>query len=80
MKKGKKENDLEAIVGPRAKFHDTCLFVEGEILDVHLTGAVVDGGGFPLHQALAVQRRLGGQRHLEVAVSTDDKRVSDTKS
>ena len=27
---------LEAIVGPRAKFHDTRLLVEGEILHVHL--------------------------------------------
>ena len=63
---------LKAVVGPAAELHDTGLLVEGEILDVHLTGAVVDGGGFPLHQTLAVEGRLGGQRHLEVTVSAED--------
>ena len=71
---------LEAVVGPAAELHDAGLLVEGEVLHVHLAGGVVDGRRLPLHQTLAVQRRLGGQRHLEVAVSTDDKRVSDTKS
>ena len=75
-----KLDHLKAIICPAAKLHDTGLLVEGEILDVHLTGAVVDGGRPPLHLPGAVEGRLGGQRHLEVAVSTDDKRVSDTKS
>ena len=61
---------LEAVVRPAAELHDTGLLVEGKILDVHLTGAVVDGGGFPFYQPLAVEGRLGGQCHLEVAVGT----------
>ena len=60
---------LKAVVSPAAELHHTGLLVEGEILHVHLAGAVVDGGGFPLHQALAVQGRLGCQSHLEVSVS-----------
>ena len=63
------EDNLKSIVRPAAELHNAGLLVEGEILDVHLTGAVVDGRGFPLHQPLAVEGRLGGQRHLEVAVS-----------
>ena len=61
--------NLESIVCPAAELHNTGLLVEGKILDVHLTGAVVDGWRLPLHQPLAVEGRLGGQRHLEVAVS-----------
>ena len=61
---------LEAVVCPAAELHDTGLLVEGEVLHVHLAGAVVDGGGFPLDESLAVESGLGGQSHLEVAVST----------
>ena len=64
-----RNSHLEAVVRPAAELHDTGLLVEGKVLDVHLTGAVVDGGRFPLHQTLAVEGRLGCQRHLEVTVS-----------
>ena len=40
---------LETIVGPRAKFHDTRLFVEGEILHVHLARRVINGRRLPFH-------------------------------
>ena len=63
-------NYLESVVGPAAELHDTGLLVEGEVLHVHLAGAVVDGGGLPLHEAGVEQSGLGGQSHLEVAVST----------
>ena len=33
-----------------------------------LTGGVVDGRGLPLHSAVTVQGRLGGQSYLEVAI------------
>ncbi len=61
---------LESVVGPAAELHDAGLLVEGKIFDVHLAGWVVDGGRFPLHPSLVVQRCFGGQRHLEVPVST----------
>ena len=40
---------LKTIVGPRAKFHDTRLFVEGEILHVHLARRVINGRRLPFH-------------------------------
>ena len=61
---------LEAVIGPAAELHDTSLLVEWEVLNVHFTGGVVDGGGLPLHQPSIVQGCLGGQRHLEVAIGT----------
>ena len=66
-----KLDHLKAIVCPAAELHNAGLLVEGEILDVHLAGAVVDGGGFPLHQAGVEQSGLGGQGHLEVAISAE---------
>ena len=62
---------LEAVVRPAAELHDTGLLVEGKVLHVHLTGAVVDGGGFPLHQTIVKQSGFGSQGHLEVAVSAE---------
>lgn len=61
---------LESVVGPGAELHDAGLLVEGEVLDVDLARGLVDGGRAPLHAPRVVQRRLGGQRHLEVAVRT----------
>ena len=62
---------LEAVICPAAELHDAGLLVEGEVLHVHLTAGVVDGGGLPFHKALVVQRRLGCQRHLEIPVRTE---------
>lgn len=61
---------LEAIVSPRAKFHDARLLIEGEIFHVYLAGGLVDGGRTPLHAARVVQRRLCRQCHLEITVGT----------
>jgi hypothetical protein len=52
--------DLKPIIGPRTKLHDTGLLVEGKVFDVNLTGGLVDGGRFPLHQPVVPQRRLRG--------------------
>ena len=59
---------LEAVVGPAAELHDAGLLVEGEVLHVDLARGLVDGGRLPLHEAVVPQRRLGGERHLEVAI------------
>ena len=40
------------VVRPGPELHPAELFVEGEVLDVHLAGGVVDGGRLPLDQAL----------------------------
>jgi hypothetical protein len=44
--------DLEPIIGPRAEFHDTGLFVERKIFNVYLTGRLVYGRRFPFYQAV----------------------------
>ena len=66
---------LEAVVGPAAELHDAGLLVEGEVLHVHLAGGVVDGRRLPLHQPGVEQRGLGRQRHLEVSVRAEMRRV-----
>jgi hypothetical protein len=63
--------NLKPIIGPRPKLHDTRLLVERKVFDVNLTGRLVDGGRFPLHQPVVPQGRLCGQRHLKVPVSTE---------
>ena len=63
---------LEAVVGPAAELHDAGLLVEGEVLHVHLARGVVDGRRLPLDPPVPVQRGLGGQSNLKVAVSTED--------
>lgn len=64
---------LKSIVCPTAELHDTRLFVEGEVLHVHLAGGVVDGRWLPLHLARVRQGRFGGQSDLEVTVGTEMK-------
>ena len=70
---------LEAVVGPRAEFHDTRLLVEREILDVYLAGGLVYGRGLPLHPPREVEGGFGGQGHLEVTVGAETHPVIDMK-
>lgn len=63
---------LEAVVRPTAKLHDTRLLVKREVLDVDLARALVDGGWLPLHPACVVEGGFRGQRHLEVAIRTEN--------
>ena len=63
---------LKAIVGPAAKLHNTRLLIKGEILDIHLTGTVVDGWGFPLHQPVVKESSFGCQGHFKVSISADN--------
>ena len=62
---------LKPVIGPAAKLHDAGLLVEGEVLDVHLARRVIDRRRLPLHLPGGHQGGLGGQRHLEVAVSAE---------
>ena len=70
---------LEAVVGPAAELHDAGLLVEGEVLHVHLAGGVVDGRRLPGHVPRVVQRGLGGQGHLEVAIRAEMRDVKTLK-
>lgn len=70
---------LEAIVGPRAEFHNARLLVEREILDVYLAGGLVYGRGFPLHSSREVEGGLSGQGHLEVTIGAETNPVIDVK-
>ena len=63
---------MESIVGPASELHDAGLLVEGEVLDVHLAGRVVNGRWPPLHEPGVEQRGLGRQGHLEVAVGATE--------
>lgn len=70
-------NHLEAVVRPGPELHQAGLLVEREVLHVNLAGALVDGWWLPLNTARVVELCLGGQRHLEVAVSaTNSKRTT----
>ena len=64
---------LETVVGPAAELHDAGLLVEGEVLDVHLAGRMIDGRRSPLHQTRVEEGRLRWQCHLEVTVGTEQK-------
>ena len=47
---------LKPIISPASKLHDASLLVEGKILDVHLTGGVVDGRRLPLIMMIIFDR------------------------
>ena len=59
---------LFAVISPATELHHTGLLVKREVLDVDLARGLVDGRRLPLHQAVIIERRLRGQRHLEIAV------------
>ena len=62
--------DLVPVESPRSELHLTLLLVEGEVLDVDTTGALIDGGRDPKHRACVADdyARLVG--HLVAAVGT----------
>ena len=64
------ETHLKTIVRPTSKFHDTCLFIKREVLDVHLARGVVDCGRFPLNITVVKQGGFCGQGYFKVSIST----------
>jgi len=62
--------NLITVVGPRAEPHSAVLLVEWKELDIHRTGALVDGGRFPVNETVRMYRRLCHQCHLVVAIRT----------
>jgi len=61
---------LETVVGPRAKFHHTRLFVKREKFYIYFTGRLVNSWRFPLDPTTIVEHSLSGQSHFEISVST----------
>ena len=54
------ETNLEAVISPTTKFHDTGLLIERKIFDVNFTGRLVNGWWFPFHQTIPPQRCFSG--------------------
>lgn len=65
---------LKTIVGPRAKLHDAALLIKRKILNVDLTGGLVDSWRFPGNISFVCDNRLCHQSHLIVSVRATNKR------
>lgn len=62
---------LVTVVRPRSKLHETFLLIERKVLDIDLTGALVDSRRIPDNSPIVVNDRLGVQDdYFVVAVST----------
>ena len=61
-------SDLVPIVGPRPEGEVALLAVEGEVGDVHHTGALGDGRGVPGDLPVVAQHDVGVHRAREVVV------------
>lgn len=62
---------LKSIVCPAAELHDAGLLVEGKVFHVDFAGALVNRRRSPLDASCVIQRGLGGQRHLEIAIGAE---------
>ena len=49
---------LKSIVGPGPEFHDTSLFIEGEVFDIDLTAGLVYCRWLPFDQSVVLKSRL----------------------
>ena len=65
--------NLESVIGPRPDLEEAGLGVVREILDVHETGRLVNGGRHPMDQAVEVDGRLRHEGDLVVAVRAEDR-------
>jgi len=66
---------LKTIVGPRAKLHDAALFIKRKILNIDLTGGLVDSWRFPGNISFKCDNRLCHQSHLIVSVRATNKQT-----
>jgi hypothetical protein len=64
---------LVTIVGPGAELHGAALLIEGKILDINLTGGLVDSWRLPEHFSVEVEGRLRHQCHLIIPVRATNK-------
>ena len=61
---------LKSIISPASKLHDTSLLIKRKILNIHLTGRMVDGWRLPFNQTIVVKSCLCCERHLKITIST----------
>lgn len=64
---------LKTIVGPRAKLHDAALLIKRKILNIDLTGGLVESWRFPGNISFVCDNRLCHQSHLIVSVRARNK-------
>ena len=64
----KERANLESVIGPGSDLEEAALGVVREILDVHETRRLVNGGRLPVDRAVEVDGRLRHHGHLVVAV------------
>ena len=64
---------LKTIVGPRTKLHDAALLIKRKILNIDLTGRLVDSWRFPGNISFECDNRLCHQSHLIVSVRATNK-------
>jgi hypothetical protein len=67
----RRRTHLKPVIGPGPEFHDTCLLVEGKVLNVDLTGRLVNGGRLPLYQPVPPQGGLRGQGHFKITIGAE---------
>ena len=67
---------LKTIVGPRAKLHDAALLIKRKILNINLTGGLVDSWRFPGNISFVCDNRLCHQSHLIVSVRATNKQTT----
>ena len=60
--------NLESVIGPGSDLELAALRVVREILDVHETRRLVNGGRLPVDRAVEVDGRLRHHGHLVVAI------------
>lgn len=63
------------VVRPTSEFHETSLFVEGEVFNVDFAKRFIDGRRFPDHFSRMVQDRFGHDCYLVVSVGTEKEQV-----
>lgn len=66
---------LKTIVGPRSKLHDATLLIKRKILNIDLTGGLVDSWRFPGNISFECDNRLCHQSHLIVSVRATNKQT-----
>lgn len=59
------------IVGPGSELHETCLLVEGKVLDINFAEGFVNGGRFPHHFARVMKNCFCHYCHFIVAIGAE---------
>lgn len=63
-------NYLSSIICPTAKLHNTSLFIEWKVFNIHLTRGMIDSRWFPFNLSIIQYCRFCGQCYFKVSIST----------